>query len=161
MKTKLTLAALLCGALLGGGPALAAPYTVIALEGDVDRPLTAVWPRISGWCDIGAWVKVSCAVTGGVSGEVGSVRRIAGSIDEVLVAKTAASYTYAQPKSPIDYHGTLSAEALPGGKTRIHYTLVYDSAGFADAKALEADRAHREGQFRAILGIIIKIAEAK
>jgi Polyketide cyclase / dehydrase and lipid transport len=160
MKSTILIAACLGGAFLTGGSALAAPYTVIALDGDVDRPIEAVWPRISGWCDIGAWVKVSCAVTSGKSGEVGSVRRIAGSIDEVLVARTATSYTYAQPKSPIDYHGTLAAEALPGGKTRIHYTLVYDSAGFADAKALEADRTRRETQFRAILGIIRQIAGA-
>src|SRR5258705_7037675 len=109
---KLTAAALAALA-LSAGAAAAAEYAVIPLEASIDKPADVTWKRVSAYCDIGAWFKTTCEIISGKDGEVGAVRRIAGRIDEVLVAKTAWSYTYAQPKSPIDYHGTV--EVRPDG----------------------------------------------
>ena len=41
-----------------------------------------------------------------------------------MVAKTPLSYAYAQPISPIYYHGNLSVEVMDSSHSRI----VYDSA---------------------------------
>ena len=81
------------------------------LEIAIDRPADIAWKKLSGFCDIGGWMKTTCVYTSG-SGEVGTVRRIAGRIDELLVAKTAWSYSYAQPQSPIDYHGTVEVRPI-------------------------------------------------
>ena len=122
---------------------MAADYVTIPLETSVARPADAIWSRISGFCDIGAWLKVSCAITSGKDGEVGAVRRIADQVDEVMVAQTPLSYTYAQPKSPIDYHGTLEVRDDGPGRSTIRYTLVYDAAPLATPEAKSADRARQ------------------
>ena len=160
-RMNATLAAVGLAAALIAGPASAADYLVIPLRIAVDRPAAAAWAKISGYCDIGAWLKVSCVITSGKDGEVGAMRRIAGSVDEVLVARTPLSYTYAQPKSPIDYHGTL--EVRPAGEDRstILYTLIYDAEPLATPEAKAADRARRAAQFTAMLATIKAFAEAK
>ena len=71
-----------------------------------------MWRSVGGYCDLGAWLKTTCVYTSG-SGGVGTNRLIAGRINEVMVAKTSTSYTYAQPLAPNLYHGTV--EILPDG----------------------------------------------
>ncbi len=90
-------------------------------------PADAVWQKVGGYCDISAWLKMTCALTAG-KGELGSIRRLNDRIDEVMVAQTATSYTYTQPTSTILYHGTL--EVVPNGanKSRINYSLFWDQA---------------------------------
>ncbi|HTY50631.1 MAG TPA: SRPBCC family protein [Steroidobacteraceae bacterium] len=142
------------------GPAASAPadYAAIVLNIEVDRPADAVWKKVGGFCDIAAWLKLSCVYTSG-TGDLGTVRRLAGRIDEVMVARTALSYTYAQPASTIFYHGML--EVVPEGRahSRIHYTLLYDQAadGSDDAKA--RDRAQRTRLFTQALVTMKKLAE--
>lgn len=145
---------------LVAGPVAAADYVTLPLETTVDRPADTVWKKVSGYCDIAAWVKVSCIVTSGKPGEVGAVRRIADSLDEVLVARTERSYTYAQPKSPIDYHGTVEVRADGAGRSRILYTLLYDAEPLKTADAKAADRNRRTSQFTAILTAMKTAAEA-
>jgi hypothetical protein len=157
---KLTAAALAALA-LSAGAAAAAEYAVIPLEASVDRPADVTWKKISGYCDIGAWFKTTCEITAGKDGEVGAVRRIAGRIDEVLVAKTAMSYSYAQPKSPIDYHGTVEVRPDGAKKSKILYTLIYDAEPLKTPEAKAADKDRRTKQFTALVAAMKAQAEAK
>ena len=137
----------------------ATEYVTIPLETRVNAPADRAWAKIKGYCDIGAWLKTSCAITSGKDGEVGAVRRIANRIDEVLVSSTAWSYTYAQPKSPIDYHGTLEIRPDGPNASKLMYTLVYDAAGLPAGADKAADKARRTTQFTGILQTIKGIAE--
>jgi hypothetical protein len=159
MIAKLAAATVLLGA-LAPGPAMAADYAVIPLEIAVDRPAEVVWRKVGGYCDIGRWLKVSCVITAGQDGDLGAVRRIADRIDEVLVARTERSYTYAQPRSPIDYHGTVEVRADGPGRSRILYSLIYDAEPLNTPQAKAADRDRRARQFTAILATMKAIAEA-
>jgi hypothetical protein len=59
------------------GLAHAADYVTIPLEASVNAPAEVTWKKVSGFCDIGAWLKTSCVITSGKADEVGAVRRIA------------------------------------------------------------------------------------
>jgi hypothetical protein len=156
---KFTTAALAALA-LSAGAAAAAEFVTIPMETTVDRPADVTWKKVSGYCDIGAWFKTTCELTSG-TGDVGTVRRIAGRIDEVLVAKTAWSYTYSQPKSPIDYHGTVEVRPEGAKKSKILYTLIYDAEPLKTPEAKAADRERRTKQFTALLATMKAQAEAK
>jgi hypothetical protein len=156
---KITAAALAALA-LSAGVAAAAEFATIPMETTVDKPADVTWKKVSGYCDIGAWLKTTCELTSG-TGDVGTVRRIAGRIDEVLVAKTAWSYTYSQPKSPIDYHGTVEVRPDGAKKSKILYTLVYDAEPLKTPEAKAADKERRTKQFTAMLATMKAQAEAK
>jgi hypothetical protein len=138
-------------------------FVVIPLEATINAPADAAWARINGFCRIGAWFGTTCEITSGKEGEAGAVRRIAGRVDEVIVAVTAQSYAYAQPKSPIDYHGAMEIRPIDAGHSRLLYTLVYDADALPkhapEDKA--ADRDARTRQFTAVLAAIKAMAEAK
>jgi len=146
------------GTALGAGPVLAADYATINLDISVDRPVEEVWNKVGGYCDISAWLKLSCVYTSG-TGDLGTVRRLADRIDEVLVGKTAHSYTYAQPTSTILYHGTL--DVVPDGEKRskILYSLIYDQEPLGTDEAKAADRERRTKTFIAALESMKKLAE--
>ena len=149
-------------AVLGlAGAAQAADFVTIPLETTVNAPADVAWKKISGYCDIGAWFKTTCTISSGKDGEVGAVRVIAGRVTEVLVAKTAWSYTYSQPKSPIDYHGTLEIRPVDKKTSKLLYTLVYDAAALPDPTKKDADVAGRTKQFTGLLATIKGVAEAK
>ena len=141
--------------------AQAADFVTIPLETTVNAPAEVAWKKISGYCDIGAWFKTTCEITSGKDGEVGAVRVIAGRVTELLVAKTAWSYTYSQPKSPIDYHGTLEIRPIDKNTSKLLYTLVYDAAALPDPSKKDADVANRTKQFTGLLATIKGLAEAK
>ncbi|MDB5419923.1 MAG: hypothetical protein JWP50_3342 [Phenylobacterium sp.] len=159
MKRLIAAAAAL--AVTSAGAARAAEYVTVPLEVSVNAPAEAAWKKIGGYCDIGAWMKTSCVITSGKDNEVGAVRRIADRVDEVLVARTAASYTYAQPKSPIDYHGTVEVRADGPKKSKILYTLVYDAAGLPSGADKTKDLAGRTAMFTRVITTMKGIAEAK
>jgi hypothetical protein len=123
MQLKIAAAAL-AALTLTAGAARAADFVTVPLEATINAPADKAWPKINGYCLIGAWFKTTCTVAG-PDGQVGSVRTIAGRIEELLVAKTAWSYTYSQPKSPIDYHGTVEIQPIDKGHSKLLYTLVY------------------------------------
>ncbi len=139
----------------------ATDYVVIPLETHVDAPPETAWPRIKGFCDIAVWVKTTCAITSGKDGEPGAVRRLAGSVYEVLVAATPWSYTYIQPKSRIDYHGTVEIRPDAGGGSKLTYTLLYDQAALSPSANRAVVREHRRTQFTGILAAMKAAAEAK
>ena len=59
----------------------------------------------------------SCAINSG-KGELGSVRTIdtgTAKVVEIVAARTSQSYTYAQPFTPIFYHGTLAVGPVDRG----------------------------------------------
>lgn len=68
-------------------------------------------------------------------------------MNEVLVGQTQYSYTYAQPpRKDTLYnlaHGTLSAEALTSGTTRLTYTMLRDDSILPDDAARQRDSDSR------------------
>ncbi len=142
------------------GTASAADYTTLNLNIDVNRPVDVVWKKVGGYCDISAWLKMTCAYTSG-SGDLGSVRRLNDRIDEVMVAKTAHSYTYTQPTSTILYHGTLEVVADGKKKSKINYSLFWDQSPLANDEAKAKDREQRTRLFAAALESMKKLAEEK
>ncbi len=165
-KGALTAAVAFCG-LAGSAfaepappaPAKPAPeYVSIVQEITVNRPVDVVMKKVGGYCDIANWFKTTCVYTVG-SGGVGTNRLIAGRINEVMVAKTADSYTYAQPLAPNSYHGTVEFEPAPGG-SKIIYALFYDVGMLPDQAAKDKDRDTRAKQFMGVLRTMKSVAEA-
>lgn len=143
-------------------PAAAAEFTTILLEKTVDRTPDQVWAKIGGYCTIAQWLKVSCVITQGNGVSVGTNRRLNDKTDEIIVAETPHSYTYAQPTSPIFYHGTLAVEPLDRGRqSKIVYTLFYDIAPLATPEARQADRAARTKRFSEALDTMKAMAQAQ
>lgn len=139
--------------------AFAADYTTIVLTTDVSRPAGEVWKKVGGFCAIGAWMNLKCVYTSG-SGDLGTVRRLADRIDEVMVGKTAHSYTYTQPASKILYHGTVDVEPAGPHKSKIIYSLFYDQSNLPTAEAKARDREQRTKLFTRALDSMKKMAEA-
>jgi hypothetical protein len=163
MKMKITvIAAAIAAAGFAAGAARAADYVTIELKAPVNAPADAAWTKVKDFCAIGGWMKTTCTVAGGPG--VGEVRTIAGRVNEVLVSETARSYTYSQPKSPIDYHGTVEIRPDGAKTSTLIYTLVYDAdalpKGADGAPADKAkDKAGRTAMFTRVLGVIKDQAE--
>lgn len=120
-------------------------YAIQHLEIEVDRPAADTWQRIGKFCQIGEWNQVQCELVGGDGWAIGSVRLIRNAVYEVLVGKTALSYTYAQPARvgvPYNlYHGTLEALPIAGNRTKLIYSLFWDDSMMtAPAQAAEFTR---------------------
>ena len=168
MTARLLASAAMAASLLVSVPARGAEFTTILLEKVVDRTPDQTWAKIGPYCAIQTWLKVTCAITNNVTGTpVGSNRRLNGRTDEVMVAATAYSYTYAQPltdvqpESPIFYHGTLAVEPMDRGrKTKIVYTLFYDQAPLGTNDAKIANREQRSKRFNDALQAMKEMAEA-
>lgn len=149
-------------------PAQAAPeWTSILMEKIVDRTPDQTWTRIGPYCAIATWLKVTCVVTSGNQVSVGTNRRLNGRTDEIIVAATSHSYTYAQQasdiqlESPIFYHGTLAVEPTEHGrKSKIVYTLFYDQAPLGTNEAKIANREQRTKRFMEALDNMKAMAEA-
>jgi len=153
----------LAGALLGAQAASAAEYTTIVQSIDVAKPADVVWKKVGGFCAIHDWLaggKLSCVYTTG-DGGVGTNRLLAGRINEVMVSKTDLSYTYAQPLSPIDYHGSVEVKPTSATTSKIVYTLFYDLAPLPDQAAKDKDRAGRAAMFMGALHSMKTLAEAQ
>ena len=160
MKTALIAIAL---AAVAGAASAAAPapmplqtpnpnYTSIVMEMPVNKPAKEVWARVGKYCDIGEWFGVACKLTSGKAEELGNVRDLAnGAVLEILVAKTALSYTYTQPvrtDRPYDlYHGTIEARPVTATTSKLVYSLVFDNSSLPDAAAREKDTANRRARF--------------
>jgi len=130
-------------ALLAAAPAVSADFTVIRREIAVARPPDAVWAKVGDFCaGIAAFLKVDCAYTKG-AGEVGTIRRLTGGTDEVMVAKTARSYAYQQTAgslAALDYHGALSVEP-DGAGAKVVYTLIYDAGALPPERRAATESA--------------------
>lgn len=151
---------------LGAHAADTHEWNTILLEKVVNRTPDQTWAKIGGYCAIQQWLKLqSCVVTAGNGVAVGTNRRLNGKTDEIIVAMTPWSYTYAQqpsevqPASPIFYHGTLAVEPLDrGARTKIVYTLFYDVGALTPEQKI-ADRANRTKRFGDGIEEMKKMAE--
>ncbi|HEY1899449.1 MAG TPA: SRPBCC family protein [Steroidobacteraceae bacterium] len=148
---------------LSAGKASAADYAVVNLHIDVDQPVDVVWKKVGGFCDIAVWLKAPCTLTSG-TGDVGTVRHLAfgpKGVDEIMVAKTAHSYTYTQPNTTILYHGTL--EVVPNGKghSKILYNLIWDQAALTSDDAKAKDRDGRTKAFTGALANMKAMVDGK
>jgi hypothetical protein len=167
MNLKLAAAAVaaltVSGAMTGATAARAADFVTVPLEVTVNAPADVAWKKMNGYCQIGAWFKTTCEITSGKDGEMGAVRTIAGRINELLVAKTAWSYTYSQPKSPIDYHGTVEIQPIDKGHSKLLYTLVYDADALPkhEPEDKAKDKESRTKQFTVLINAMKAAGEAK
>jgi hypothetical protein len=139
-------------------------YVSIPLEIAVGRPAAEVWKRVGKYCDIEEWLQVPCMITSGKDGEVGAVRSLRnGAVIEILVAKTALSYTYTQPVREGQrynlYHGTVEAVPVSATTSKLVYTLAFDNSMLADDAARDKDIQQRTAQFTRALNNMKTLAE--
>src|SRR5215472_1600219 len=139
-------------------------YVSVPMEIAVSRPAAEVWKRIGKYCDIEEWLQVPCVVTSGKDGEVGTVRSLRnGAVIEILVAKTATSYTYTQPVREGQrynlYHGTVEAVPVSTTTSKLVYTLVFDNSILTDDAAREKDIQQQTAQFTRALNNMKTLAE--
>ena len=129
----------------------------------IAKPAYLVWDKINAWCGIEKFLDIkSCKIDSG-RGELGSVRTIdtgTATVVEIVVAKTPYSYTYAQPFTPIFYHGTLGVEAVDAGHSKITYTLIWNESAVGDDKAQAAARASRQTRFQTAVDKMSAAAKA-
>ena len=155
MKAMILAAALLAAP----AAAHAGDYVSIVQEAPVKAPAETVWKKVGGYCDIGAWFKTTCEITQGTDREVGALRKIGGRIEEVIVAKTPLSYTYADIDPKILYHGTVEVRPVDAKTSKIVYTLFFDQASIP-AEQREANKARRTLMFAGVLKTMVAAAEA-
>ena len=142
-----------------------ADWTTLTLTASINKPADIAWERIGGndWCAIAKYLDVKgCTINSG-KGELGSVRTIAtatGSVVENVVARTAHSYTYAQPFTPIFYHGTLAVEPVDARHSKLVYTLIWNQTAVGDAVAQAAAREGRKTRFQAAVDKMAAAANA-
>jgi hypothetical protein len=131
-----------------------ADWTTLTLTADLNKGADAAWDKIGGndWCGIAKYLDVKgCTITSG-KGELGSVRTIntgTATVVEIAVARTPHSYTYAQPFTPIFYHGTLAVEPVDKSHSKLVYTLIWNQTAVGDAAAQAAARDGRHTRFQA------------
>ena len=132
-----------------------ADWTVLTMTADTNKPAAVTWDRIGGhdWCGILKYLDrlKGCTINSG-TGEVGSLRTVmvgTTATVEMAVARTPLSYTYAQPFTPIFYHGTMAVEPIDATHSRIVYTLMWNQTPVGDAAAQAAAREARHKSFQA------------
>ena len=140
-----------------------ADWTILTLTANTNKSAAITWDRIGGhdWCGILRFLDrlKGCTIDSG-KGEVGSVRTVmVGTTPtvEIAVARTPLSYTYAQPYTPIFYHGTMGVEPVDATHSRIIYTLMWNQTPVGDAQAQATARDARQKSFQLAVD---KMAEA-
>ena len=167
MKKIFVAAALLALGITGAQAQTVQPadWTTLTFSANLNKSADVAWHRIGGddWCAIARFLDVKgCTVNSG-KGELGSIRTIAtatGTVVENVVARTAHSYTYAQPFTPIFYHGTLAVEPVDATHSRLVYTLIWNQAGLPDQKARTDAYEGRKVRFQAAVDKMAAAANA-
>ena len=144
-------------------------WVTLTFTANLNKGADVAWERMGGndLCAIQKFLDVTCEPVSG-NGELGSVRhvRLASSapgsapIVENIVSRSKYSYTYAQPFTPIFYHGTMSIEPLTATTSRLHYTLIWNQAAGGDAAAQAASRTSRQQRFGAAVDKMAAAANA-
>jgi hypothetical protein len=144
------------------GAVQAAPgdYVSIVQETTINAPAATAWAKIKGYCDIGVWLKAPCEITAGKDGELGALRKIAGRVEEVIVAVTPMSYTYADINPAILYHGTVEIRPVDKKTSKLIYSLFYDQTSIA-AEQRAANKDRRQKMFAGVMATMKGIAETK
>lgn len=165
---KIFAAAAILGAGLGAAQAQTpqpADWVTLNFTANISKPADIAWGRVGGndWCAIAKYLDVKgCTINSG-KGELGSIRTIitaTGSVVENVVARTSRSYTYAQPFTPIFYHGTMAMEAVDATHSRLVYTLIWNQAGLPDQKARTDAYEGRKVRFQAAVNKMAAAANA-
>ena len=167
MKTILIMVALLSFGMAAAQAQTPQPadWTTLTFTANLNKPADVAWERVGGndWCAIAKYLDVKgCTINSG-KGELGSIRTIAtatGSVVENVVARTAHSYTYAQPFTPIFYHGTLAVEPVDANHSKLVYTLIWNQAGLPDPKARTDAYEGRKVRFQAAVDKMAAAANA-
>lgn len=131
----------------------------IHMERPVDRPAALVWSRVGGYCQIELWFGTKCALTSG-TGDVGTIRQLNGTLNELMVAKSPLSYGYSQPASPIYVHGNMSVEVVDSGHSKIVYDVLYDAAPLKTPEAKQAEFNRRKTRFEAGIDKMVQLSDA-
>ena len=169
MKMISTLAACAIGATAMAGAAWAKDpnYVSIPMSIEVNKPAAEVWAKVGAdYCGISKWIRagaeVPCTIKSG-TGEVGTVRVIAGRVTEVMTAKSEFGYGYTQPNVEGKwynlYHGFMEVRPVTATTSKIYYTLVQDQSDKADQAAIDADVKRLRTQFEGALATMKKMAE--
>jgi hypothetical protein len=145
---------------LAGAAHAAGDYVSIVQETALNVPAQTAWSRVKGYCDIGGWLKMTCEITSGKDGEVGAVRKIDNRIEEVIVAVTPLSYTYADINPKILYHGTVEIRPVSKTSSKLIYSLFFDQTSIP-AEQREANRTRRQQMFAGAMATMKGMAEAK
>ncbi|MBL8770717.1 MAG: SRPBCC family protein [Phenylobacterium sp.] len=144
--------------------AQAGDYVSIVQETTIDAPADVAWAKLKGYCEIGKWLRpgmtIPCEVTSGTDGELGALRKIAGRVEEVIVARTPMSYTYADIDPKILYHGTVEVRPVDKKSSKLIYSLFYDQTSIP-ADQREANRNGRATTFAGVMKAMKAQAEAK
>jgi hypothetical protein len=146
-----------------------ADWVILNFTANLNKNIDVAWERMGGndLCAIQKFLDITCAVVSG-KGELGSIRHVqlasaapgSAPIVENIVARSKYSYTYAQPFTPIFYHGTMSIEALSPTTSRLHYVLIWNQAAGGDAAAQAASRNSRQTRFQAAVDKMAAAANA-
>jgi len=139
-----------------------ADWVTLTFSADLNKNADVAWERVGGndWCGIAKYLAVqSCEIVKG-KGELGSIRTINGTIVENVVARTAHSYTYAQPFTPIFYHGTMAVEPVNATHSKLVYTLIWNQAALTDPKARTEALEGRRVRFQAAVDKMAAAANA-
>ena len=158
MKFIVGLSAIAAAFGLASSAQAAGDYVSIVQETAVNAPADVAWKKVKPYCDIGAWLKTTCEITSGKDGEVGAVRKIAGRIEEVIVATTPTSYTYADIDPKILYHGTIEVQPTGKATSKFIYTLFFDQTS-VPADQRDANKARRTAMFANVLKTMKETAE--
>lgn len=138
----------------------AGDYVSIVQETTLNVPAETAWAKVKGYCDIGAWLKTTCEITQGKDGELGALRKIAGRIEEVIVAVTPMSYTYADIDPKILYHGTVEVRPVNKTTSKLVYSLFFDQTT-VPVDQREANKTRRQQMFAGVMATMKGLAEAK
>ena len=142
-----------------------ADWVTLNFTANIAKPADVAWERVGGndWCAIAKYLDVKgCTVNSG-KGELGSLRTIitaTGSVVENVVARTSHSYTYAQPFTPIFYHGTMAVEPIDATHSRLVYSLIWNQAALTDPKARTDAYEGRKVRFQAAVDKMAAAANA-
>jgi hypothetical protein len=168
MKSIFAAAALACLATAASAQTpQPADWTILSFSADLNKGADIAWARIGGndLCAIQKFLDIqSCTIVSG-KGELGSVRNIllanaSAPIVENIVSRSKYSYTYAQPFTPIFYHGTLTVEPVDASHSRLLYTLIWNQTAVGDTAAQAAARDSRRMRFQAAVDKMAAAANA-
>ncbi|MBX3485003.1 SRPBCC family protein [Phenylobacterium sp.] len=164
MKVWARLAAVSAALSVATAANAAGDYVTIVQELPLAVPAETAWAKVKGYCDIGKFLNpagvLPCEITQGKDSELGAVRKIAGRIEEVVVAVTPLSYTYADVDPKILYHGTVEIRPVDKKSSKLVYTLFFDQTS-VPADQREANKTRRATMFLGVMKAMKAQAEAK
>ena len=142
-----------------------ADWTTLTLTADTQQTADVAWDSIGGndWCAIAKYLDVERLHHQFGQGRTGlgaHHRTGTTTMVEIAVARTAHSYTYAQPFTPIFYHGTMAVEPVDASHSKIVYTLIWNQTAVGDAAAQAAAREGRQTRFQAAVDKMAAAANA-